>query len=141
MCSAAPANPATVSDPSARGWEAVDHAEERLRTRAQARRRAADRRRRRWCGIAWALRVLLPLAGAAGALALLEGAGGDLRDLSAPAAAVLPAAILLVPALVAGAIARRDGALEAVLWALVTLAAELALLFAVGLVALGLGPR
>jgi hypothetical protein len=120
-----------VSDPSARGWEAVDHAEERLQTRAAARQRAADRRRRRRGWVVWALRALLPLAGAAGALAVLEG--------SRRSAGVL-AAIVLVPAVVAGALARRDGALEALLWALVTLAAEIALVFAVGLVALGLGP-
>ncbi len=137
----APSNSGTMSDQPARGWEAVEHAEERLRTRAQARQRAADRRRRRRGGAAWALRLLLPLAGAAGVLALLQGSGGDLSDLSPSAAVVLPAAILVAPALAAGATARRAGALEAVLWALVTLAAELALALALGLVALGLGPR
>jgi hypothetical protein len=114
-----------------RGWEAVEHAEERLATRAAARERAADRRRRRRGGATWVLRLLLPLAGAAGVLAALEG--------SPPGAALL-VAIAVVPALLSGALARRESALDALLWALVTLAAEIALVFAVGLVALGLGP-
>jgi hypothetical protein len=120
-----------MADTPARGWEAVDHAEERLRARAQQREREADRRRRRRSGTTWALRVLLPLAGAAGVLAVLEGSRRS---------ATLLAAIALVPALVSAALARRDGPLDTLLWALVTLAAEVALVFAVGLVALGLGP-
>jgi hypothetical protein len=120
-----------VADTPARGWEAVDHAEERLRTRAQERRRTADRRQRRRSGTTWVLRVLLPLAGAAGVLAVLEGSRRS---------AGLLVAIAVVPALLSAALARRDGALDALLWALVTLAAEVALVFVVGLVALGLGP-
>jgi hypothetical protein len=116
-----------VSDPPARGWEAVDHAEERLRTRAAARQRAADRRRRRRSGTTWALRALVPVAGAAGVLALLD-------------TLALAAVPFVAAALLSGALARRDGAIEVVLWVLVTLAAEIALVFAVGLVALGLGP-
>jgi hypothetical protein len=88
----------------------------------------------------WALRVLLPVLGAAAALAVLEGAGGDLGRLSPAAAVALPAAALLVPALACAVVARGDGPAEVVLWLLVALAAELALVFAVGLVALGLGP-
>jgi hypothetical protein len=124
----------TVTDTPAHGWEAVEHAEERLQARAAARQRAADRRRRRRGGAAWTLRLLLPLAGAAAVVAIIHG--GRLDDLT-PA---VPAAILLAPALASAWLARRDGAVVAVLWALVTLAEELALVFAVGLVALGLGP-
>jgi hypothetical protein len=88
----------------------------------------------------WVLRILLPFLGAAAVLAALEQAGGDLGDWSSAAAVAIPVAILLVPAVVSGVLARRDGIPLAILWFLVTLAAELALVFCVGLVALGLGP-
>jgi cytochrome bd-type quinol oxidase subunit 2 len=130
-----------MSETPARGWDAVEHAEERLQTRAMARERAAQRRRRARGGVVWTLRVLLPIAGAAAVLAVLQDAGGDLARWSQPKAIAVPAAILVVPALVSAVLARRDGPGEALLWGLVTLAAELALVFAVGLVALGLGPN
>ncbi len=110
----------------------MEHAETRVRERAMARQRAADRRRRRRSGTVWALRVLLPCLGAAAALAILHARG-------VPVA--LLAAALLVPALVSGWLARHDGIADAILWTLVTLAAELALAFAVGLDLLGLAPR
>jgi hypothetical protein len=119
-----------VSDTPARGWEAVDHAEERLQVRAAARQRAADRRRRRRGGAAWVLRILLPVLGAAAVVALVHD--GRLEAWSA--------AVVLAPAVASGWLGRREGPVIAVLWALVTLAAEIALIFAVGLVALDLGP-
>jgi hypothetical protein len=128
-----------MDGPPARGWEAVEHAEARVRERAVARQRAADRRRRRRSGTAWALRVLLPVLGAAALVALLQAKGG-LGALSPSAAVAVPAIVLLVPALAAALLARREGLADAVLWLLVTLAAELALAFAVGLDLLGLGP-
>jgi hypothetical protein len=122
-----------MNGPPVRGWEAVEHADERVRERAMARQRKADRRRRRRSGSVWVLRILLPVLGAAAMLALLGSEGGDWP----PAAG---AAILLAPALVSAATARRDGPVAVVLWLLLTLAAEVALVFGVGLVALGLGP-
>ena len=118
----------------------MEHAGERVRERAVARQRAEDRRRRRRSLGVWTLRVLLPFVGAAAVLAAVELAGGDLGDWSPAAAVAVPVAILLVPALASGVLARRDGIPLAILWVLVTLAAELALVFCVGLVALGLGP-
>jgi hypothetical protein len=118
----------------------VEHAEARVRERAVARQRAADRRRRRRSGWVWVLRVLLPVAGAAAVLAVLQAAGGDLRKLSPAEAIAVPVAALALPALACAWISRRDGRAEAVLWLLVTLAAEVALVFGAGLLALGLGP-
>jgi hypothetical protein len=86
-----------------------------------------------------ALRVVLPLLGAAAALAILEGEG-DLGPFSPAAAIAIPVAVLGLPAVVSAWLARRDGVGDAILWLLVTLAAELALVFGVGLVGLGLGP-
>jgi hypothetical protein len=120
-----------MDGPSTRGWEAVEGAETRVHERAMARQRAADRRQRRRSWTVWALRVLLPLLGAAAALLVLEA-----RDWSTVAAA----AALIVPAAVSAWLARRESLPDAILWLLVTLAAELALVFGVGLVLLGLGP-
>jgi hypothetical protein len=128
-----------MDGPSVRGWEAVEHAEARVRERAMARQRAADRRRRRRSGVVWALRALLPVLGAAALLALLQ-AEGDLAGLSPAAAVAVPVTLLLVPALICALLARAEGLADAVLWLLVTLAAELALAFGVGLDLLGLGP-
>jgi hypothetical protein len=130
-----------VSGPEARGWEAVEHADERLRERAAARQREEDRRRRRRSWTAWILRIALPVLGAAAVLATLESAGGDLGGWSAAAAAAVLAAELVVPAVLAGVTARGEGWAVALLWALVSLAAAVALAVGVGLVALGLGPR
>lgn len=109
----------------------MEGAETRVHERAMARQRAADRRQRRRSWTVWALRVLLPLLGAAAALLVLEA-----RDWSTVAAA----AALVVPAAVSAWLARRESLPDAILWLLVTLAAELALVFGVGLVLLGLGP-
>jgi hypothetical protein len=138
---ARPSNPMSeVSGPDARGWEAVEHADERLRDRAAARQRAEERRRRRWGWLAWILRIALPLLGAAAVLATLQAAGGDLRGWQTGAAAAVPAAELLVPAAGVALTGRGDGAIEALLWALAALAAEVALVFGAGFVLLGLGP-
>jgi hypothetical protein len=130
-----------VSGPSERGWEAVDHAEERLEQRAQARQRAEARRQRRWGGAAWILRIGLPLLGAAAVLATLQARGGDLGDWPAATAGAVVALELALPALVVGIVcARRYSWAEGVLWALIVVAAEIALVFGVGLLVLGLGP-
>jgi hypothetical protein len=120
-----------MDGPSTRGWEAVEGAETRVHERAMARQRAADRRQRRRSWTVWSLRVLLPLLGAAAALLVLQT-----RDWSTLAAV----AAFAVPAAVSAWLARRDSLPDAILWLLVTLAAELALVFGVGLVLLGLGP-
>jgi len=129
-----------VTDPSARGWEAVDHAEERLRERAAARQRADDRRRRRRRGLAWTLRIVMPLLGAAVVLAAFERGGGDLRDWSEGTAVAVLLAAVVVPALIIAWTARPRVA-EMVLWALVSAAAVVALVFGAGFALLELGPR
>jgi hypothetical protein len=130
-----------VSGPSERGWEAVDHAEERLQERAVTRQRADARRRRRRSGAAWILRIGLPLLGAAAVLATIQSGNGDLSRWTARTAAAIVAAELLVPAILTGWTARRSSWFEAVLWVLVALAAEVALVFGVGFALLDLGPQ
>ena len=73
-------------------------------------------------------------------LAIIDGQGGDLRELSTSAAVLVVAGCLLVPALVSAWVGRRHGRLDAVLWGLVTLAVELALVFGLGFAVLDLGP-
>ena len=121
--------------------KAVEDAEVRLESRSQARREELERRdrRRRWTP--WLVCLLpLPALGAGALLAILRSSGGDLRDLSPAGAALAFAGCLLVPALLSGCVGRRHGRLDAVLWALVTLAVELALVFGLGFAALDLGP-
>ena len=130
-----------MSGPPERGWEAVDHAEERLQERAVARQRSDVRRRRRRSGAVWILRIGLPLLGAAAVLATLESGGGDLSRWTPDVAAAIVGAELVVPAFATGLTARDSSILEAVLWALVALAAEVALVFGVGFQLLGLGPK
>ena len=121
--------------------KAVEEAEGRLESRSAARReqRAKRDRRRRWAP--WLICLLpLPAAGAGALLAIIDGQGGDLRELSTADAVLVVAGCLLVPALVSGWVGRRHGRLDAVLWALVTLAVELALVFGLGFAVLDLGP-
>jgi len=107
------------------------------RTRIEARNRERDRkaakRSRREQILLWLFApLLLPAAGAAAAVAVIE---------AEPSAEVaLFVAAFLVPAALTVCLARRRGWLERVAWPLVTVAAELALIFWVGLVALGYGP-
>jgi hypothetical protein len=86
------------------------------------------------------LRVVLPVLGAAAVLIAFTAAGGDLGDWPTAAAVAVPVAAVLVPAVVAALLARRDGAFDAVLWGLLTVAAEVVLVFGVGFGLLGLGP-
>ena len=115
--------------------KAVEDAEVRLESRSRERRATLERRdrRRRW--IPWLIcPLLLPAAGAAALLAIgLEGR-------PAREAAAIAAACVLVPALLAGWVGRRHGKLDAVLWALVCAAIELALVVGVGFLALDLAP-
>jgi hypothetical protein len=130
-----------VVGPPERGWEAVDHAEERLQQRAAARQRTDARRRRRRSGMAWIVRIGLPLLGAAAVLATLEAAGGDLRRWPASTAALILGAETAGPAVAVGLTARRESAAEVVLWTLLALAAVVVLVFGVGIGLLGYGPR
>jgi hypothetical protein len=123
------------------GWEAVDHAEARLRERATARQRVEDRRRRRRSSVAWILRIGLPLLGAAAVLATLQSRGGDLSGWTATTAAAVLGAAALVPAVLTGITARHDGVPTAILWALIALAAEVVLVFGAGFGLLRLGPH
>jgi cytochrome bd-type quinol oxidase subunit 2 len=82
--------------------------------------------------------VVLPVLGAAAVVALVEEARLD-EWASWQAAAAL-GALLAVPAVLSAWVARAFGAVEAVAWALACLGVELALVFGVGFLALGLGP-
>jgi cytochrome bd-type quinol oxidase subunit 2 len=84
--------------------------------------------------------VVLALLGAAGVVAVVEGAGGDLAGWPLWQAVAVPAALVVVPALLSAWVARRHGAAEAVLWAVVCAGLQVALVFGVGFLALGYGP-
>ena len=108
-------------------WETVE------RAAARSARRASIRR--------WALRVLLPFAGAALFVAVIEGAGGDLGDWAPGAAAAFVVAALAWPALAAAWLSRRDGWLLAIAWAIGVFAVQGALIFGVAFAELGYGPE
>ena len=121
--------------------KAVEDAEVRLESRSQTRREQLQKRDRRRRLAPWLICLVpLPALGAGALLAIIDAQGGDLRDLSGSAAAALVAGCLLVPALLSGWIGRRHGRVDAVLWALVTLAVELALVLGLGFAVLDLGP-
>ncbi len=121
-------------------WEEVERAEERLEQRSGQRTAARERRRRRARVARWTARVLLPLAGAAVLVGVLERSGGDLGGWSDAGAAAFLAAVFLVPALVAGWLARGHGLVEAAAWAVGTAAIQGALVFGVAFALLGYGP-
>ena len=121
--------------------KAVEEAEGRLESRSAARREQLAKRDRRRALAPWLICLLpLPAAGAGVLLAIIDGQGGDLRELSTGAAVGVVAGCLLVPALASAWVGRRHGRLDAVLWGLVTLAVELALVFGLGFAVLDLGP-
>jgi hypothetical protein len=121
--------------------KAVEDAEVRLETRSRARREQLEKRERRRRWTPWLVCLLpLPALGAGALLAILRSSGGDLRDLSPAGAPLAVAGCLLVPALLSGWLGRRHGRLDAVLWGLVTLAVELALVLGLGFAVLDLGP-
>jgi hypothetical protein len=70
-----------------------------------------------------------------------QAAGGDLRSWQTSAVVGVLGAELLLPAAGTALSARGEGVIEAMLWALVALAAEVALIFGAGFGLLGLGPR
>ena len=121
--------------------QAAEDAELRLEDRSRTRRETLARRDRRRRLLPWLLCLLpLPAAGAAALMYVLRSAGGDLEGWSAASAAGAVAGCVLVPALASGWIGRHHGRVDAVLWALVPAAIELALVAGVGFVALDLGP-
>ena len=121
--------------------KAVEDAEVRLESRSRERRSWLERRDRRRRLAPWLICLVpLPALGAGILLAIIDDQGGDLRELSGGEAVGLVAACLLVPVLLSGWVGRRHGRLDAVLWALVTLAVELALVFGLGFAVLDLGP-
>ena len=106
----------------------------RIEARNRERERKAAKRHRRVGILLWLCApLLLPAAGAAAAVAVIE---------AEPSRQVpLLVAAFVVPAALTGLLARGRGRLEPVAWALITLAAEVALVFWVGLVGLGYGPE
>jgi len=93
--------------------------------------------RRGW--VPWLLAPLvLPALGAAAIVALVEGVDLDSWAVWQVAAAL--GAAVLVPAVLSAFAARRFGVAEAIAWALACVGVELVLVFAVGFLALGLGP-
>jgi hypothetical protein len=93
--------------------------------------------RRGW--VPWLLAPLvLPALGATVVVALVEEADLDAWPVWQVAAAL--GAAVVVPAALSAWVARRHGVAEAVAWALACVGVELALVFGVGFLALGLGP-
>ena|SRR5919197_4932536 len=93
--------------------------------------------RRGW--VPWLLGPLvLPALGAAAVVVLVESA--DLDGWATWQAVAALGAALVLPALVAAWVARRDGVVEAILWAFACVGVEIALVFGVAFLALGLGP-
>jgi cation transport ATPase len=117
-------------------------AQTRIAARNRERERQSERRARRERILLWLCApLLLPAAGAAAALAILDRAGGDLSGWSSASVALVSAAVFLLPAALSAWLARRRGRVEPLGWAAITLFAEIALVFWVGLVALDLGPQ
>jgi hypothetical protein len=117
-------------------------AQTRIAARNRERQRREARRARRERILLWLCApLLLPAAGAAAAVAVLEHEGGDLSGWSSGSAALLTAALFGLPALATLWLARRRGRIEPLGWAAITLLTQVALVFWVGLVLLGYGPE
>jgi hypothetical protein len=123
-------------------FAALERAQTRLDAHAQQRSQWRARRAR-WRAIrAWVLAlVILPAAAAAGFVAVLDAAGGDLRAWSSAEAVVFVVGALVAPAAVCAWFARVLGRYPAAGLAVCTMLIEIALVFGVGFVALGHGPR
>ena len=117
-------------------------AQTRIAARNRERERKDAKRARRERILLWLFApVLLPVAGAAAALAVLEGEGGDHSGWSSASVALFPAAVFGLPAALSAWLARRRGRIEPLGWPAITLLAQIALVFWVGLVLLGYGPE
>ena len=98
---------------------------------------AAQEARRGW--LPWLLAPLvLPALGAAAVVALVEGV--DLDDWAVWQVGVALGALFVIPALLSAFVGRRFGVVEAIAWALACIGVQFVLVFAVGFLALGLGP-
>jgi hypothetical protein len=84
--------------------------------------------------------VALPILGAAAVVGVIEAAGGDLGAWKTWQVVAALAAALVVPAGLSLWLVRRDGVVQAIAWAVVCAGLQVALVFGVGFVALGLGP-
>jgi hypothetical protein len=121
---------------------ALERAETRLDAHARQRSQWRARRARRRAIRAWGFALVIgPAAAAAGLVAVLEAAGGDLGAWSSASAAALVVAAFVGPAALSGWLARSLGHYEAIALALSTLLIEVALVFGVAFLALGYGPR
>ena len=123
-------------------WEAIERAEQRLEAHSAERRSALERRDRRRRLLPWLLApFVLPAIGAAALLAIVENEGGDLGSWPTARAVAVVAACFAVPAVLAAWSARRQGIAEMLLWAVVCVGAEVAMVVGVGFLALDLGPQ
>jgi hypothetical protein len=123
-------------------FEALERAETRLDAHARQRSEWRARRARRRAIRAWVLALLIvPAAAAAGFVAVLEAAGGDLGAWSSAPATALLVGAFVGPAALSGWFARPLGRYESVALALSTLAIEVGLVFGIAFVAFGYGPR
>ena len=122
-------------------WEAIERAERRLEEHSAARHTAIERRDRRRRLLPWLLAPLvLPALGATALLAIVEQEGGDLGSWPTARAIAVVAACFAVPAALSAWFARRQGIAEALAWPVVCVCAQVAMVFGIGFVALGLGP-
>jgi hypothetical protein len=125
-----------------RDLDAHEAAELRLEARSRERRDELARRARRRRVRLWILGpAVLPALGAVALVALLEREGGDLGGRPEWQAGLMLGAAFLVPAALTVWLARRRGIAEALAWGVATVCVEVVLVFAVGLLALGYGPR
>jgi peptidoglycan/LPS O-acetylase OafA/YrhL len=125
-----------------RDLDAAEAAELRLEARSRERREELAKRARRRRLRLWILApVVLPALGAAALVAALEREGGDFGGWPAWRVALVLAGTFLLPALVAGWLARRRGVLEALAWAIACVCIEVVLVFGVGFLLLDYGPR
>jgi len=123
-------------------FTALERAETRLEAHARQRSQWRARRARRRAIRAWLLALLIvPAVAAAGFVAALEAAGGDLGGWSSASAAALVFGAFVAPAALSGWFARSLGRYEAFALALCTLSIAVALVFGVAFLALGYGPR
>jgi hypothetical protein len=98
---------------------------------------ARDARRRGW--VPWLLApIVFPAVGAAVIVVLTDQADLDSWPVWQVVAAL--GAALLIPAALSAFVARRFGVAEAIAWALACIGVEVALVFGVGFLAMGLGP-
>jgi hypothetical protein len=131
--------------PPANALEEVERAERRLDERSVVRSAERERilaRRARRERYELPLRLLgLGVLGAIVLLVTIQAAGGDLSGVPGPLATLIVLIVLLTPAALAGRLGRAEGWPVAVALGVLAFAVELALVFGVGFLLLGLGPE